>query len=89
MNDENVGLDKINDERPINNSYQLINVDNHERSFQSSELCDKSLELCDKGAPEVSDTAINIHDLVSKSRKSKSTYQREWYKKTNTRAEES
>jgi len=28
-----------------------------------------------------SDTAINIHDLVSKSRKSKSTYQREWYKK--------
>ena len=81
MNDENVGLDKINDERPINNSYQLNNADNHEWSFQSSELCDKSLELCDKGAPEVSDTAINIHDLVSKSRKSKSTYQREWYKK--------
>ena len=74
MNDENVGLDKINDERPINNSYQLSNADNHERSFQSSELCDKR-------APEVSDTAINIHDLVSKSRKSKSTYQREWYKK--------
>ena len=59
MNDENVGLDKINDERPINNSYQLSNADNHERSFQSS-------ELCDKGAPEVSDTAINIHDSVSK-----------------------
>ena len=36
-----------------------------------------------------SDTAINIHDLVSKSRKSKSTYQREWYKKTNPRVEES
>ena len=33
MNDENVGLDKINDERPINNSYQLSNADNHERSF--------------------------------------------------------
>jgi len=59
LNDKNVGLDKINDERPINNSYQLSNADNHERSFQSS-------ELCDKGAPEVSDTAINIHDSVSK-----------------------
>jgi len=30
LNDENVGLDKINDERPINNSYQLNNADNHE-----------------------------------------------------------
>ena len=82
MNDENVGLDKINDERPINNSYQLINVDNHERSFLSSELHDKGLELCDKGAPEVSDKTINIHDFVSNimTRKLKSTYQREWYK---------
>jgi len=82
LNDENVGLDKINDGRPINNSYQLINVDNHERSFQSSELHDKGLELCDKGAPEVSDKTINIHDFVSNimTRKLKSTYQREWYK---------
>ena len=38
-----------------------------------------SLELCDKGAPEVFDTAINIHDLVSKG----------VVQKTNTRAEES
>jgi len=30
LNDENVGLDKINDECPINNFYQLNNADNHE-----------------------------------------------------------
>jgi len=48
---------------------------------RSNHLCDKGPELCDKGAPEVSDTTINIHDSVSKTRKSKSAYQREWYKK--------
>ena len=82
MNDENVDPDKSNDRLYINNSYQPSSADNHDRSFQTPEFGNKCApEL----SAEASDKTINDLDSVSQNMtsKSKSTYQREWYKKMN------
>jgi hypothetical protein len=80
LNDENVDPDKSNDRFHINNSYQPLDADNHDQSFQSPDLGDKrAAEL----SPEVSGKTRKNLDSVSHimTRKSKSTYQREWYKR--------
>jgi len=79
LNDENVDPNKSNDRLQIKNEYQPCDVTNQDQSFQSPKLGDNCAA---EVSPEVSDKTINHLDFVSHKmmRKSKSIYNREWYK---------